>query len=411
MEGCGSESPLSEVPSNLAEQHDRFTAISARLGVYVPRNPGDDTASFLLQVFENLGPDGQSNLVDDISECDSDGKVQQVAENIYTGLLVPMKAAGDKSGNITPSPRTGASDSVENLGAQIDESLTRDPQEQLRRRGLSREGGACIVSKYFDYNKRHLCRPDRYLGMLECAHIFPFALGRFRNDAEQHQVAAIWTTIYRYFPEVRSRLNFHYHNVSDIENVMILEATLHKLFGKFMIALEPTDTLNTYKIRTFCPLVRSYSFHLPASRTITLRSHDGREPLPSPVLLGAHAAIAKILYATGRGETVDQSLDDYRSAGGMAEDGRTDISNLLSIGGLSLMATPNEAGANKGKERRKSKSPTRHHHPQHMLHSRANKDGEKALPMSPLSLHKPHPHVQGIMDENTKENSRVPRKP
>lgn len=298
----------------------------------------------MLQVFENLGPDGQSNLVDDISECDSDGKVQQVAENIYTGLLVPMKAAGDESGNITPS----ASDSVEKLGAQIDESLTRDPQEQLTRRGLSREGDACIVSKYFDYNKRHLCPPDRYLGMLECALIFPFALRRFRNDAEQHQVAAmIRTTIYRYFPEV-SRLNFHYHNINDNENVMILETTPRKLFGKFMIALEPTDTLNTYKIRTFGPWVRSYSFYLPASRTITLRSHDGREPLPSPVLLGAHAAIAEILYATGRGETVDQSLNDYRSAGGMAEDGRTDISNLLSIGGLSLMADAQmRAGANK----------------------------------------------------------------
>ena len=123
-----------------------------------------------------------------------------------------------------------------------------------------------------------------------------------------------------------------------MENVMILETTLHKLFGKFMIALEPTDVLNTYRIRTFGPLVRGYSFYLPANRTITLRSHDGREPLPSPVLLGVHAAVAKILYATGRGETVDRSLDDYRSAGGMAEDGRTDISNLLSIGGLSLMA-------------------------------------------------------------------------
>lgn len=343
MEGCGSESPLSEVPSNLTEQHDRFAAISARLDVYVPRNPGDDTASFLLQVFENLGPDGQSNLVDDISECDSNGKMKQVAENIYTGLLVPMKAAGDESGNITPS----ASDSVEKLGAQIDESSTGDPQEQLRRRGLSREGNACIVSKYFDYDKRHLCPPDRYLGMLESAHIFRFALGRFRNDAELHQVAAIWTTIYRYFPEV-SRLNLHYHNINDMKNVVILETILRKLFGKFMIALEPTDTLNTYKIRTFGPLVRGYSFHLPASRTITLRSHDGREPLPSPVLLGAHAAIAKILYATGRGETVDQSLDDYRSAGGMAEDGRTDISNLLSIGGLSLMANAQmRAGANK----------------------------------------------------------------
>lgn len=55
---------------------------------------------------------------------------------------------------------------------------------------------------------------------------------------------------YCYFPEVRSRRNFYYHYVNDIENVMILETTLHKLFGKLMIALEPTDVLNTYNNKT-----------------------------------------------------------------------------------------------------------------------------------------------------------------
>lgn len=85
------------------------------------------------------------------------------------------------------------------------------------------------------------------------------------------------------------------------------------------------------------------------------------------VWLGVHAAIARILYATGRGETVDQSLDGYRSTGGMAEDGRTDTTRLLSIGGLSLMATPNQADADKG-ESQKEESPKQHHHqPQHKL--------------------------------------------
>ena len=84
--------------------------------------------------------------------------------------------------------------------------------------------------------------------MLECAHIFPFALGTFRNNVEQHQVAAIWTTIYRYFLEVRSRLDFHYNNINDIENVMILETILYKLFGKL---LGPTDVRNTYEVQFF----------------------------------------------------------------------------------------------------------------------------------------------------------------
>lgn len=76
-----------------------------------------------------------------------------------------------------------------------------------------------------------------YIRMLEAAHIFPFCSWGIP------QTSAIWEVAV-----VRRRLNFYYHNINDIENVMILESTLHKFFGKFMIALEPTDVLNIYNI-------------------------------------------------------------------------------------------------------------------------------------------------------------------
>lgn len=53
---------------------------------------------------------------------------------------------------------------------------------------------------------------------------------------------------------------------------------------------------------------------LPASRTIMMRAHDGRVPLPSPDLLKVHCAIADILHATGMAEKIDKILDDTEAA-------------------------------------------------------------------------------------------------
>ena len=71
---------------------------------------------------------GQSNLAADNIECDSDDKVKVVSGREYPvrlGLLLLTMAAGDKSRqNHTITARTGAGDSVESLGAHIDESMS-----------------------------------------------------------------------------------------------------------------------------------------------------------------------------------------------------------------------------------------------------------------------------------------------
>ena len=53
-----------------------------------------------------------------------------------------------------------------------------------------------------------------------------------------------------------------------------------------------------------------------------------------------HAAIGNILRATGRGEEIDQLLDDLEGAGssGLVRDGSTNIGDLLSVSRLSVLS-------------------------------------------------------------------------
>ena len=58
-------------------------------------------------------------------------------------------------------------------------------------------------------------------------------------------------------------------------------------------------------------------------RFVQLVSHSG-QVLPRPELLGIHAAIAKILDASGKGEQIDRILWDLPDTRCLASDGNTD---------------------------------------------------------------------------------------
>ncbi|OJJ43555.1 hypothetical protein ASPZODRAFT_28222 [Penicilliopsis zonata CBS 506.65] len=306
--------------------------VRGRLQVYSPESPSDDTANLLRQVFKYLPSDGRRHLADDILQCASDSQVRQLAESVVTGLLTPLKAAGLKTASVTPSPRIGLEDSIENLGGMVEEPMTRKQQE-LRDRCLPRDGNRCVVSGVFDWNNRDI--PDgKPLGFLEAAHIVPFSLATFRDHVERDYIVSVWTNMFRYFPSLRSRLGFEYRNINDPRNVMMLEAGVHSHFGLFKLALEPTETPNQYQIKTFGPVMASTDLILPQSRLVTLVAHDGREELPSPILLQLHAAIASILHATGRGEAIEKTFRDYGNIEVLARSGSTDISRLLSVSSL-----------------------------------------------------------------------------
>jgi len=50
----------------------------------------------------------------------------------------------------------------------------------------------------------------------------------------------VWDALYRYFPGIRSRVNFSADKINDTCNVITLADTLHDAFAEFQLAFEST---------------------------------------------------------------------------------------------------------------------------------------------------------------------------
>lgn len=80
-----------------------------------------------------------------------------------------------------------------------------------------------------------------------------------------------------------------------------------------------------------------YKTYLPApnrygNREVRFQQHRGSQmPLPSRVLLATHAAIARILHASGMSEVIDRALEDMEGSKCFAADGSTDVQFVLPL--------------------------------------------------------------------------------
>ena len=302
--------------------------IERKLEGYQQRDSKDDTVLVLQSFFKFQPPDGQNLLVDDILACKNDVELHDLASNLVEGLLYPLKASTRTPAVITPSPRLGAEDSIENIASPITKSAIR-AQPELRRQCLKRDGNRCCITKIYSVGLGH--KDD---ARLEAAHIIPFALARFSSKPERHRLLTIWANIYRCFPDVHSRLNFRVENINDTQNVMMLIAPLHADFSSFNLALEPMEAPDTYKIKLFPNFSRAYRTFLPADGIVKFTNHGSTHPLPSPILLGLHYAVANILHATGRGGAAEKLLREKEEICVLAENGSSDVRGLLAISGL-----------------------------------------------------------------------------
>lgn len=313
---------------------DDRTALNTVLEGYPP---GDDTASFLQAFFQHLPErEGQYNLVIDAHNTAQAGTLRQLRNHLEHALLRAMMAKGGKTpATISPSPRPAAEADTEELASHHVQSATRADQLGLKERCQKRDGHRCVVTGGWDTDHR----PDdaALFGPLQAAHIIPFSLGSFRNDIELQGLNIIWEAIYRYFPSIRSRLHLGPEDVNREENVITMWVPFHMDFGAFHFVLEKTEIRDRYRVKTFREFSPFLVSWLPRDGFVTLRSYDCRYPLPDPNLLALHAAIGNILHATGSAERIEKILRDLeRASGGLAPDGSTDISALLSMRQLSL---------------------------------------------------------------------------
>jgi hypothetical protein len=320
-----------------------------KLNSYAPLEPTDKTKDFLGDFFKILPPDGKKNLAGDVSGCANDEKLRQLVQSIRNSLLIPMKAQGGKTPTeITPSPRSGVEDSIENLKSLNIEPISGSSQSQLRHRCLERDGNKCLATGYYSHSHTH---PRNALTThLEAAHIIPFALGSFQanNGEAVDRHAKIWVNLRHYFPVLRN-MSFTSEQINSEKNVLMLDSQLRTEFGQFRLIFEATGVAHQYRIKTFPDTATAPIRNLPKNRLVKFRVHKGSWELPDPKLLEIHASIGNFLHMSGQGEIIDKVLKDFEDCGGLAPSGSTNIEDLLAVSSLSLL--PSNANETPGSQR------------------------------------------------------------
>ncbi|KAJ5562481.1 hypothetical protein N7535_003068 [Penicillium sp. DV-2018c] len=116
--------------------------------------------------------DGSSNMVEDVLACETDEELRQLVKSVRTGLVILMRAHGGKTPTeATPSTHSGVEDSIETLKGLNIEPIIRNPQLQLRRHCLERDGNQCLETGYYSFDHDH--PPKALTTHLEAAHIIP----------------------------------------------------------------------------------------------------------------------------------------------------------------------------------------------------------------------------------------------
>ncbi|KUM55595.1 hypothetical protein ACN42_g11656 [Penicillium freii] len=313
------------------------TNLDRKLNSYAPLKSTDKTKEFLRDFFKILSPDGKRNLAGDVSGCANDEMLRQLVQSIRNGLLIPMKAQGGKTpSEITPSPRSGVEDSIENLKSLNIEPISRSSQSQLRHHCLERDGNKCLATGQYSHSHAH--PRNAITTHLEAAHIILFALGSFQaNDGEAvDRHAKIWVNLRRYFPILRD-ISFTSEQINSEKNVLMLDSQLHTEFGQFRLIFEATGVAHQYRIKTFPDTATGPIRNLPKSRLVKFRVHKGSWKLPDPKLLEIHACIGNFLHMSGQAEIIDKVLKDFQDCAGLAPSGSTNIVDLLAVSGLSLL--------------------------------------------------------------------------
>lgn len=299
-----------------------------RLEQYRSNLPDDPTVPILKAFLDYLPEDGKANFVEDILSLPSDVTIRQHANSLRTCLLIPMKSTSNAS-SVISSPRDGLDASRENLSTTFVESATREKRMKLE--CLERDGHRCVVTGDLDGESFDGEDETSLIGSTVCAHIIPFSMAKWKNNRDMDAKLDIWVTLRRCFPVLRKRINFDHTSINETRNGITILEILQGYFGRFEIAFEVTDTVNMYRVVKCVP--RRVRVDLP--ERVTFICHDGRYELPSPELLGIHAAIAKILHASGQGEVTDRILRDRVDTAVLARDGSTNIEALLAATSLS----------------------------------------------------------------------------
>ncbi|RAL14451.1 uncharacterized protein BO97DRAFT_270436 [Aspergillus homomorphus CBS 101889] len=363
-EGCSSiPSATSKSPAEPSQK------IPKRLLRYQPLSADDHTVQYLGAFLTYLPPDGRVNLAADIDLIadDEDEGLHRLVQRLDVGLLRPMVAAG----GLIPVPnvrlprwRGGSGFEGDDDGDNAGETLCSEDinpgvaraQLSSRKHCLSRDGPRCVISGDWGCGLNGIdIPPGTNISDVEAAHILPLALGvdafdRRYQDDDRRRRSTVWTNLYRYFPTLKSGLDFGPESINDERNVMMVTRAIHYEMGRYKIILEEMETeikqqhqpQHRYTIKALKGCRSTTKDMLPADGVVAFTTQpDTRYARPDPYLIKVHAAIGNILHVTEVGQRLQPWRNEMAHARSLRRDGRgrTRLEEMLSVSKLALLAS------------------------------------------------------------------------
>ncbi|OQD65753.1 hypothetical protein PENPOL_c005G02251 [Penicillium polonicum] len=140
-----------------------------------------------------------------------------------------------------------------------------------------------------------------------------------------------WSALYTCFPAAREVIKGS--TVDEPSNGFLLAASLHSLFGKFLLAFKPIPGNNFLYDIVIC---KSRGPTLPRFCDEGQKVRMNQHPEVASVnrtLLDLYWRLCEVFNASGAGEEIDRSLDKWdeikERSGCLATDGSTNIEELL----------------------------------------------------------------------------------
>ncbi|KAK1640502.1 hypothetical protein BDP81DRAFT_403904 [Colletotrichum phormii] len=237
------------------EQANLHCGVLETLADYTPLGVQDDTPKVLRLFVDKLPAKGQLVLLSEIMRYKNNpAKLRQLRDFLIQAILIPLKTHSKrKTEEDIVSPVSASSSEIERPDPLLLEIESYVDDSELRRDCLLRDGGQCVVTKWFDkgwLEKKFSGQmmPQGCMSTLDCVHIIPFSIG---NSDERKQKGKIWWALWRYFPDLKGKIAPD--TIDQTGNAFMVQAIVHDDFGDLEFGFERQhDSTAKYNIRWFC---------------------------------------------------------------------------------------------------------------------------------------------------------------
>ncbi|RPD64881.1 hypothetical protein L227DRAFT_571333 [Lentinus tigrinus ALCF2SS1-6] len=159
----------------------------------------------------------------------------------------------------------------------------------------------CFMTGYVDFQADEWPQ-NSPLDTLHVAHIVKFSSTNFdaatSSTSEIHSITMTLDILKHYVDLDSQTINNLKEILSSPRNALLLQSGMHNTFDRFMWCLISTNVPGQYKVKLFVEPSTLFNVSLPDVVTFEDHSNSGI-PLPSPLLLRWHAALAHVFHLSG----------------------------------------------------------------------------------------------------------------